>query len=96
MGLPAIIEQPEIDELGPGSGDGHWIVTVYDNEYNGIDEVIMVLVRATKCSLDEAEMETWEIHNLGKSVVHHGQEEECNQVAGIIAEIGIRVEVSAE
>lgn len=94
--LPAIIEKPEIEELGPGSGDELWVVTVYDNDYNSVEQVILVLMKATGCSLREAEMETWEIHNLGKSVVHHGEKEECDKAANIIAQIGIRVEVSSE
>jgi hypothetical protein len=41
-------------------------------------------------------METWEIHNLGKSVVHHGSQQECERAAAIIRTIGIRVEVRQE
>jgi ATP-dependent Clp protease adapter protein ClpS len=46
--------------------------------------------------VDEAEMETWEVHHLGKSVVHHGGKEECETASAIISEIGIRVEVYEE
>lgn len=95
LSSPGIIERPEIEELGPGTGGGY-IVTVYDNEFNTVDEVIFILIEATGCDLQEAEIETWEIHHLGRSVVHHGGEGECQEVAGIIGEIGIRVEVSAE
>jgi 4-hydroxy-3-methylbut-2-enyl diphosphate reductase IspH len=94
--LPVIVEEPEIKESGPGSGTGHWVVTVYDNDFNTVDEVVLILIKATCCSLDEAQMETWEIHTLGKSVVHHGDESECHEVAGVIGQIGIRVEVSSE
>jgi hypothetical protein len=51
---------------------------------------------ATSCEAEEASMETWEIHHLGKSMVHMGGEEECHDVAEIIATIGIRVEVTEE
>lgn len=94
--LPSIIERPEIEEKGPGSGGSQWVVTVYDNDYNSVDQVILVLMKATGCSLREAEIETWEIHHLGKSVVHFGEEEECNKAANVIAQIGIRVEVTEE
>lgn len=93
---PGTIERPEILEDGPGTGGRHWIVTVYDNDYNTVDQVIAVLMLATQCARDEAVMETWEIHNLGRSVVHHGAEDDCQRVSEIIAKIGIRVEVSAE
>ena len=86
--LPRIDE--EVDDTGTGSG---YIVVVYDNDHNTVPQVIMILMQATGCSLDEAQIETWEIHNLGKSVVHHGDRPECDRAAGIIRTIGIRVEV---
>ena len=95
MASPRIIEAPEIRETSGGRGD-HWIVTVYNNEYNTWDEVVGILMAATGCSEDEADMETWEVDNLGKSVVHHGAQNECQIVAEIISQIGIRVEVSEE
>lgn len=95
MSMPGTIESPEIHVSHTGSGD-NWIVTVYNNEYNTWDEVVNILMAATGCSEDEADMETWEVDNLGKSVVHHGAQDECEAAAGIIAEIGIRVEVSEE
>lgn len=95
MTAPGTIERPEMAETS-GTGEGDWIVTVYDNDHNTWDEVINILMAATGCGLEEAEIETWEIDHLGKSVVHHGQKAECDDAAGIIAKIGIRVEVSQE
>ncbi len=73
-----------------------WIVTVFNNEHNTYEEVIAVLMLATSCSLEEAHIETWEIDHLGKSVVHCAVQQECHDVARVIARIGIRVEVSSE
>jgi ATP-dependent Clp protease adapter protein ClpS len=95
MSLPGTIDSPSISE-GETDTSGGWIVTVYNNDDNTPDEVIDVLMRATECNLAEAEMETWEIHHLGKSVVHHGQQQECQRAASIIARIGIKVEVTQE
>ena len=95
MASPGTIENPEILDSHTGHGE-HWIVTVYNNEYNTWDEVVHILMVATGCSEDEADMETWEVDNLGKSVVHHGGQEVCEAAAEIIAQIGIRVEVSEE
>lgn len=93
--VPVVIpdQEEEIDNTGMGSG---FIVIVYDNDYNTWDEVTMILQKATGCTLEEAEIETWEVDNLGKSVVHHGSKEECQRAAGIIRTIGIRVEVVEE
>ena len=92
--LPTVDPQLE-DDTGIGSGGG-WVVTVFDNDFNTWDEVVGILIKATGCSVDEANMETWEVHNLGKSVVHHGGQEECKRAADVIATIGIRVTVTRE
>lgn len=88
----SILESPET--VSPGSGLGGWTVTVYNNDFNTVDEVMAILMIATECDSEEAYIETWEIHHLGSSVVHHSGEEECHRVAAVIATIGIRVEVA--
>ena len=84
---------PEIDEAGPGTGQGGYVVIVYNNDYNTYPEVEQILKQATGCSKREAEIETWEVDHLGKSTVHHGDEDECERAASIIRTIGIQVEV---
>lgn len=91
-----VIERPEIADSDTATGRGEWIVTVFNNDYNTYDQVIGILVVATRCSMDEAYMETWEVDNLGKSVVHQASEDECQKVAAVISTIGIRVDVSKE
>lgn len=93
MAAPEILDRPDVGDTHGGSG---WIVTVFDNEHNTVDQVISILMQATECTQDEAEMETWEIHYQGRSVVHHSGQEECERVAGIIRSIGIRVTVTEE
>lgn len=93
-GIPTA--EPDLEDSTGATGDGGWIVTVYNNDYNTWDEVVGILMRATACTLDEAQMETWEVHHLGQSVVHHGGEAECKAAADIIATIGIRVSVTQE
>ena len=84
------------DEPTDRGGAEGWIVIVYDNDKNTWDQVVNILIRATACTAEEAHIETWEVDNLGKSVVHHGSQEECERAAGIIRTIGIRVEVVEE
>jgi ATP-dependent Clp protease adaptor protein ClpS len=84
---PDLYEQDAIDS------PGEYIVIVFDNPVNTWDEVILILQKATGCTLEEATNETWEIHNTGRSIVHHGDEAECNRAAGIIRTIGIDVSV---
>jgi len=87
----AIIPRPgSTDDVGLGSD---WIVIVFNNDHNTYDEVIAILQKATGCSLEEAQMETWEVDHLGKSIVHHGTRSECERAASIIQTIGIQVSV---
>lgn len=90
--LPTV--EPGIEDTERTGHGGGFIVTVFNNDYNTWDEVMAILQIATKCTPEEAYIETWEIDNLGSSVVHHGGEEECNRVAEVIGTIGIKVQVS--
>ena len=58
---------------------------VYDSDVNTWQQVVGILQKATACTQEEAEIETWEIDNLGKSVVHHGGQEECNSAGDSLA-----------
>jgi len=93
MAAPGTLEREEVQG---GTGFGGWVVVVYDNDFNTIDEVMYILMLATACTEEEAAIETWEVHHLGKSVVHHGDQEECEGIAAVIATIGIRVECREE
>jgi ATP-dependent Clp protease adapter protein ClpS len=84
---------PERQESLGVESDEEYVVIVHDNPVNTFDEVIAVLMLATDCPLAEAEMETWEVHHLGKSLVHHAERPECERVASVIRTIGIKVEV---
>ena len=89
------IERPHLDSSTIPQHES-WIVVVFNNETNTWDEVVMILMIATHCTLEEAEIETWEIDRLGKSVVHCADQDECEAVAAVIRQIGIQVEVKSE
>ena len=92
---PKIIEKPDLSYADSTELES-WVVVVYDNEINTGDEVVFILMVATHCSIEEAEIETWEIDHLGKSNVHFANKDECEGVAQIIRQIGIQVEVMSE
>ncbi len=87
---------PDLERRESGPGEGEFVVIVFDNPVNTFEEVEQILRVATGCTLREAKLETWEVHHLGKSVVHHASEEECQRVAAVIRTIGIKVEVVEE
>ena len=94
MPVDTVVERrPDLFDQTIDRTVGDYIVIVFNNEVNTYDQVIAILQKATGCSLEEAEMETWEIDNTGRSVVHHGDHAECDRAAAIIATIGIRVAV---
>ena len=72
------------------------MVTIFNNDTNSVDEVIFILMHATGCNRQEAEIETWEAHHFGKAPVHFSSKTECNQVAELISSIGVKTEVEPE
>lgn len=75
---------------------GRWMVIIFNNPVNTVDEVIFTLMAATGCDEQEASIETWEAHNFGKAPVHFASQQECLEVASIISNIGVKTEVAPE
>ena len=88
-----IIEAPERESQSLEQSAEQWCVTVYNNDTNTYEEVMTVLMLATKCTTEEAYIEAWEIDHYGLCTVHRDSEETCKTIAHIVSTIGIRVEV---
>lgn len=87
----------QVPEISDGTtGRGRWMTVIFNNEDNSIDEVVEILMAATSCDREEAEIETWEAHTYGKAPVYFGGKGECARVAGIIETIGVATEVAPE
>lgn len=86
--------EPTIIEKGLIAG--RWMVVIYNNSYNTMDEVVEVLMKATGCSLDKAYMNAWEAHTFGQAPAHFADRDECEIVAAMISLIGVRTEVRPE
>lgn len=80
----------------PDQSNGRWMTIIFNNDFTPIDLVIQVLIAATKCPRDEAEIETWDAHMFGKAPVHFASQEECTEVALKISRIGVQTEVCKE
>jgi ATP-dependent Clp protease adapter protein ClpS len=94
MPVDAVTERrPDLSDDTTAKIEGDYIVIVFNNDTNTYAEVTAILQKATGCSREEAEMETWEIDHLGRSIVHHGDRAECERAAAIIQTIGIKVAV---
>jgi len=92
MSLPTLLP----DATDTGTGRGRWMVVIYNNDTNSVDEVIDILMRATGCDAQEAIIETWEAHHYGKAPVHFAAESACREVATVISTIGVKTEVAPE
>ena len=86
--------KPRTNDTSPGGGG--WQVVAFNNDYNTFGEVIEILIIATGCTREEAEIETWEIDRFGSCIVHRADRTECERVAGIISSIGVKTEVEKE
>lgn len=70
-----------------------WRLILFDDDIHTFEEVISQLMKATGCSLSEAEDKTWKVHNEGKALVHEGEFEECLRIDGVLKEIQLVTEI---
>lgn len=83
----------ETEEEVEDSVNTPWRLILYDDDIHTFDEVISQLMKATGCSLSEAEYKTWKVHNEGKALVHEGEFEECLRIDGVLKEIQLVTEI---
>jgi ATP-dependent Clp protease adaptor protein ClpS len=86
----------ETELLEANIGAGRWMVVIFNNETNSMEEVVEILMIATGCTAEEAGIEMWEAHTYGKAPVHFASKDECDETACIIGSIGLKTEVSPE
>lgn len=68
-------------------------VILFNDEVHSFDDVIIQLVKAIKCSLEQAENLTWEIHSQGKACVFEGDMPECLRVSAVLEEINLGTQI---
>lgn len=85
--------EPQVTD---GSTAGSWMVVIYNNDTTSVHAVIAALIRATGCDLQEATTEVWEAEHFGKASVHFGDQPTCQDIAAIIASIGVKTTVEPE
>ncbi len=71
-----------------------WITLLWNCDCHTFDQVATQLMKAIGCSHDDAMAIAWRVHNNGKAVVWVGPRVECERIARILAEIGLRVSVT--
>lgn len=89
--------KPELrPEPTSSAGSERYRTVIFNNDFNSMDEVVVTIMLATNCSMDEAYMEMWEAHHFGQADIHFAAQPECERVAAIVGSIGIKTEVHPE
>jgi ATP-dependent Clp protease adaptor protein ClpS len=85
--------RPEQD-VRTGLGEP-WVVILFNDDYHTFDEVIAQVQKATGCSSGEAFQITYAAHSNGQAVAYVGDQPSCEQVAKVLREIDLHVEIEA-
>jgi ATP-dependent Clp protease adaptor protein ClpS len=72
-----------------------WMVILFNDEYHTFEAVIVQVQKATGCSPGEAFQITYTAHTHGQAVAYVGDKPQCDQVAKVLREIDLRVELEA-
>jgi len=68
-------------------------VLLFNDDWHTFEEVIDQLIKATRCSIKEAQDKTIEVHSKGKAIVFSGQLSSCLKVSGVLEEIALHTQV---
>ena len=82
-----IIEEEDID-VGLKSK-----VLLFNDDWHSFDEVIVQIIKAIKCSFDEARDKAFETHVRGKSIIFTGEFNNCLRVSSILEEIALHTQI---
>ena len=88
---PSGIIEPEIDEkIGI---DQPYKVLLFNDDWHSFDEVINQIIKAVKCSFEEARAFAFEAHVKGKVVIFNGDLSACLKVSSILEEIALHTQI---
>ncbi len=92
------LEKPNLGQYQPEQEEETIIglpfkVILYNDDWHTFDEVIIQLIKATKCSFESARAFAFEVHVKGKAIVYNGSIQECLKVSSILEEIALNTQV---
>ena len=68
-------------------------VILYNDDWHTFEEVIVQLIKATKCSFDQARSYAFEVHVKGKAIVFNGSIKDCLKVSSVLEEIALNTQI---
>jgi ATP-dependent Clp protease adaptor protein ClpS len=83
--------RPE-EDIGTGLGQP-WMVILFNDDVHTFDEVITQVQKAIGCSSGEAFQITYTAQTNGHAVAYVGDKPQCEQVAQVLREIDLHVEL---
>jgi ATP-dependent Clp protease adaptor protein ClpS len=90
--VPTQTQTQPTEDIGTGL-DQPWMVILFNDDYHAFDEVVAQVQKATGCHSGEAFQITYAAHTQGQAVAYVGDKPQCEQVAGVLREIDLRVEL---
>ena len=82
-----------VKELVDTRTDEPWTIILYNDDVHTFGEVILQLVKATKCAAEEAARIVLKAHIAGRAVAYSGTFDECFRVNGVLREIQLVTEI---
>lgn len=68
-------------------------VVLYNDNWHSFDEVIIQLIKATRCNFEKARSFAFEVHVKGKAIVFSGSMADCLKVSSVLEEIALHTEI---
>jgi ATP-dependent Clp protease adapter protein ClpS len=81
-------------EIGIGL-DQPWMVILFNDDHHTFDAVVDQVQKATGCSPGEAFQITYSAHTNGQAIAYVAAKLACEQVAAVLREIDLHVEIEA-
>ncbi len=93
-GLFVSVQTQTVPEQEVGTGLDHlWMVILFNDDDHAFDQVVAQVQKATGCSPGEAFQITYTAHTNGQAVAYVGGKAQCEQVASVLREIDLHVEL---
>ncbi len=88
---PGIVHEEEQDTITDSKLP--FKVILYNDDWHTFDEVIVQLIKAIHCNVEEARAFAFEVHVKGLAVVYNGALQKCLKVSSILEEIELHTQV---
>ena len=90
---PEVEVEVAVDVEVESNLDAPWRVILFNDDIHTFDEVIVQLIKATRCTKKDAERIAWTVHTVGKAQAYEGSFEDCLRVQGVLREIQLVTEI---